>query len=347
MLTAQRFTSISQSTNLGLAALADIKDNSVYNTVANQLSVASDSLKSVANSMVQNTTGFDITSVETAVDDSLRAVKDTFTTLKDVTGISQAELEKEISEILPVNKELQQAFRNLSAACRDNSFGKRSGFKKFDDKFSCGSKGGKCSSSEVSGLLNKFTKGAINAVSSSIQSILQSLITLANLGYSGGLCKIFGELINGMSPKVVQRGAAALLATMGGTNMTAVFDISANMGDAIPSLEVPFLVGRITDTFKTPGSFASGGLKDLYSASMDAYSLIQPDFDKSTDDLYSIANMGNSLSNPDFSAAASEYLNSDMLGDLDTPVYTNRDELAVSYISDKLSDPFADLGAYS
>ncbi len=347
MLNATKFESFSQSANLGLTDVTKIANADLLNTVTNQLQTASASMKEMASGLIQGVLPFDSAEAQSVLDSGIRTVRDTFSTLQNITGINQSQIEAEIASVLPGGSVMQKAFKDLSATCRQNGLSKMPGFKPYPDKMGCGSPGnGACGTGEVSGFLGKLTGGAIGAIGTAIQSILRSLTALANIGYSGGLCKIFSALTNalGASPAVVQRGAAGLLATVGlAGNMTAVMDIAGNMGDAIPSAEVPGLVSMISGNFTAPGDFVNGKMGALYGASMDAFSLIQPGFDKASDGIYSLANMSH---NDAFGQTAQAFLNEGTFTDLTTPVYEEGKEMAVAYLGDKMNDAFSGLGSF-
>lgn len=350
MINGQRFATFSKTQNLGLVSLKSIKDTEVYNTVSNKLQEVSNDLKAMSDSIVQGILpeGVTLKDVRNAIDNSIRWVKDTFTALKDISGAAIKDIESLIAGLLPDSPVLQNAFRNLSANCRNNALGKAPGFKKYKDSIGCPvTKGAKCNQSEVSGLLGKVTGGAIDLVSRSVQSILNSLIALGNLGYSGNLCKIFGALTNGMDKSIIQRGAASLLATYGGLGQTsAILDIGANLGSAIPALEIPGLVARAASNFTIPENYKQGGLSNLFDGYDTALGAIQPGFDVSQDGTYSIANMGNY--NNDLGMCTREYAADNEITDFDEPVLKDNWERTTAYSADRgNTDPGWDYGSAS
>jgi hypothetical protein len=240
--------------------------------------------------------------------------------------------------MLPADPVLQNAFRQLSTQCRDNALGTVPGFRGFQDKLNCGQPGdGRCSSSQVSGFLDKFTGGAIGFIAKTLTSMLRSLTALANMGYTAGLCKIFGALASGMPGSVVQKAAASTMALAAGRgNMNAIFDIASGMGSSIPSLEIPSLVGRVTQGFKIPSNYESKGSSDLYEATMETYSLIDPNYSTSSTGLKTISKMAPSNYNSEFGKVSSSYLSSGFSsGGLNTVVRKDNDMLAAAYIGSK------------
>lgn len=346
MINASRFSTYSKTQNLGLANISTIKDSEVLNTVTNKLQEVTKDLQSTANSLIQGVLpeGVDIGEVQGLIDTGIRSVKDTFSTIRDLSNFSISDIEKEIASFLPNDPTMQNAFRNLTASCRNNAMSKSSGFKPFSDNMSCGNPGdGRCQSGEVSNFFNKLTDGVIGVISRTLQSMLKALITLGNLGYSGSLCKIFAALANGMPSSVVQRGAAALLATVGGAgNTTAVLDIVAGMGSAIPSLEIPGLVTRIAENFSIPTNYTSGSFTNLFSGYMDALDMIQPGFtDTAITGVSTIASLGSK--NSSLMSVASEYIKSNVITDFDSPVGDSSLDVALAYNSKDYGSPLSDL----
>lgn len=334
----QRFESFAKNTNLGLLSVSEIKDSDVYNSISNKLQQVSDDLKGMVAGLVQST-GLPVDEIKDKLNTVTRAVRDTFTTLKDLTGFSISDIEKEIAGFIPGGPAMQNAFRNLASQCRNSAMSKSPGFKPFKDKAGCGKPGGgKCSSGEVSGLLNKLTGGAIGAIGQTLQSMLRSLMTLANLGYSGGLCKIFSTLMNGLPSSVIQRGAAGVLATVGGTGTVAgVLDVASAIGGISginPSREIPGLVDRITTNFKIPDTYTGAALGSLYEGMQSAYETIQPGFDKAADGIASIASLGKSALNSDYAKTAKSWLDmGSASASFDQPYAPEGFESATSYIA--------------
>lgn len=346
MLSAERFNSFTQSTNIGFAAVDTIKSSDIYNTAANKLKEVSDELKDAVKGLVQQS-GLPIDQIQGLFNDNIRAVKDTFTTLQKFTNFGPADLEKAISEFLPggtgVDREIQNMFRGLASQCRDSTMSNMPGFKPFNDNFGCGSPSdGRCGSAQVSGLLNKLTGGAIGAIGRSIQSMLRSVMALAGLGYSGGMCKIFAALTKGLPASALQRAAAGVLATVGGLgNTTAVLDIASSIGGMVginPSREISGLVSRITENMTIPGNFINETYPDLFDGMMSAYETIKPGFNVATDGLSSVAAFGSSFDNGNFSKIASSWLGRDSKSaTADAPYAPDGFEMAVGYLTGKNS----------
>lgn len=348
MLPAQRFESFSKTQNIGLASIKDIKNSEVLNTVTNKLKEVTKDLEDRAKSLIQGVLpeGVSTSDIDDQVKEGLRSVKDTFSTLQDMSGFTQADIEGEIAGMLPGDPGLQNAFRTLSTQCRDNAMSKTPGFKPFLDKLGCGTPGsGRCKTGEVNNFFNKMSGGVINTITRSIQSMLKALITLGNLGYSGGLCKIFATIANGMPGNVVQRGAAGLLASVGGAgNIPGVLDIAANMGNAVPSREIPGLVGRISENFKIPSNYNSDSYGSLYEGMNVALESIDPGYDQVdyglTSRYTSIAPMGKR--NTELAMTASSYIQDSFVSDFTSPIMKPGWDKATSYVGSRVSDPFSD-----
>lgn len=341
MLVAERFKSFSTSQNLGFAAVENIKNSDVYNTVTNKLHEVSSELKDVVNGLIQDS-GLPVDDIKNLVTDNVRAVKDVFSTLQDITKLTPAAIESQIAEMLPFDRDLQNVFRNLASTCRDPAMAGMPGFKPFNDNFSCGSPSdGRCSSGSVNNLLSKATGGLIGTVARSIQSMLRSVMTLARLGYSGGMCKIFSALINGLPNNVVQRASAGLLALVGGSgNTTAVLDIASSIGlmnGINPSREISGLVGRIAENFTIPGNYTPGQFGSLYEGMTTALDVINPGYGTTVDGLVNIAELGLSKSAA-FAETASAWLSGDTnLASFDEPYSPAESGGAVGYLTDSFA----------
>lgn len=318
MLNSQRYTSFSKSYNVGLASIKDAVGEDNYNTITNELKETTEALTNLANSVKQGVKA-PLEKIQSTVDDGLRATRDTFSMLEDLTRFSPADLEKKISDMLPDIPGLSGMFRTLASQCRDGAAGSAPGFKPFNDNFGCNDGKGKCSSGAVNGLLSKATGGMFGQIASLFGKMLRSLWTLANLGYSAGLCKIFSALINGMPNNVVQRGAAGLLALHGGSgNSSAVMDIAANMRNTIPSLEVPSLVGRIGTAAVASAAFTGKKKAQFSEGMLGSFSAIEPNYNISKVD--GITSTGSIGLNPskDLSESAGLRLKSNSFSSLST-----------------------------
>ncbi len=331
MFPAQRFESFSKSENLGVAALANITTSDVYNTVSNKLSEATEGLTSLVDSLKESIIPPDF-QIDNKLQDATRAVKDVFSTLQDVTKMAPKMLENQIASMLPDNPVIQNTFRQLASQCKNKALSQRPGFKKFKDKIGCGKSKSGCSGGEVSGLLGKVTGGLIDAIGKTLDMLMTAVMTLANLGYNAGLCKIFASLVNNIPGGVIQKAAAGVMAMVGGQgNVSAVFDIASGMGNAIPSLEIPSLVGRVTENFKAPAAFIGKGAQ-LFDGAMDAFHSIEPGFDKDAFGMKSISALGSKF-NSDFGDAASSFLSSDFnIGNMNSVIRRENDSLASAYI---------------
>lgn len=347
MIAAERFKAFDETRNVGLASLQDLKasGSDIYNTVTNKLNEVTGELQAIAAAVKQGAKT-PLEMIRSKVDSAVRFTRDTFSALQDLTKFGQKQLEDFIGGLLPDIPGLKNAFRTLTTQCRDNAASRTPGFKKFNDNFNCGTNSGKCSSGEVNNLLGKATGGLFNQIANTFQSMLRSLIALASIGYSAGACKLFTALINGLPDGVVQRGAAGVLALVGGEgNATAVMDIASSIHRVNPSKEIPGLVGRIADNLTTPAAFGVAKLDQLYTGITDSFSVIQPNYDKSeVDGTATVANMGHGL-NTSMASSARAYLKTTQFTSMDVPVVGADYSLASTYAArNTVSDPFANLG---
>lgn len=287
MIPAQRFQPLDLETNLGLVDPFKVNSSEILNLATNQLSEVTSGLDDFIKSIKQSASNplAGAAGLTSLLDKGIRSTRDAFSAMADISKFSPRDIENAIADMLPDNKALQSVFKNVTAQCRDKGMSGMGGFKPYKDSFGCGTPGGgKCSSSQMSGLLDKLTGGAYSSVGRSLNSMLKSVMALGNMGYDAGLCKIFGELVKGMPSGIVQRGAAGLLALAGKAgNTSGVLDIASNMGMSIPSLEIPSLVSMATSNFKTPLNFVKNSFPDLTDGYMTALDAIEPNWNKSED----------------------------------------------------------------
>lgn len=338
MLPSQRFETFSKTQNIGITTVSSLKSSDVYNTVTNKLTEITDELRDIANSVTGTVLpkGVTLQNIGDKIDEAIRATKDTFTTIRDYTSMSVRDIENAIADLLPGDPTLQNMFRNLTSQCRDSALGSRPSFKPFKDAGKCGSGNGKCDTVSTNGLFNKLTGGLIGAVTRTIQSLLDTLATLANLGYSAGMCKIFGALVENLPSGVIQRGAAAVLAVQGGKgNTSAILDVTANMGRVNPSREIPGLTKRVAENYKTPDNFKPGTRDTLYEGYATALGSIQPGYNKTEDDLTTIENLGKT--NTELAETMQEYMGSNKVIDFNEPVMFEDLDMTAVYVTDSAS----------
>lgn len=284
MIPGQRFQPLDLETNLGLVDPFKVNSSEILNLATNQLAEVTSGLDDFIKSIKQSV-GNPLGDLTSLLDKGIRSTRDAFSAMADISKFSPRDIESAIADMLPGDKTLQNVFKNVTAQCRNKGMSGMGGFRPYKDSFGCGTPGGgKCSSSQMSGLLDKLTGGAYSSVGRSLNSMLKSVMALGNMGYDAGLCKIFGELVKGMPSGIVQRGAAGLLALTGKAgNTSGVMDIASSMGNVIPSLEIPALVGMATSNFKTPMNFIKNSFPDLTDGYMTALDSIQPAWNKSDD----------------------------------------------------------------
>lgn len=283
-ISAQRMQFLDQETNLGLANLVAIDTPDVYNAAINQIDEVTAELDGFISSAEQSIVPV-ADQLKSTADSALRATRDAFSSISDMTGMAESKIQSMIAGMLPKNPLMQNAFSNISKNCRNNALARsNSGFKPLRDKINCGGKSssmrnGKCQAGEISGLLGGIS-GLVGQVAGALAGMLKKLITLAGMGYDIGLCGIFGGLSAGMPGNIIQRGAASLLATTGlAGNTKAVLDIAGNMGNSRPALEIPGLVGMAMDNFTIPDGYSAGDLGELGDGYMTAMQEIDPDWD--------------------------------------------------------------------
>lgn len=331
---SQRFETFSKTQNIGITSVNSIKSSDVYNTVTNKLTEVTQDLKNIANSITGTVLpkGVTLQNIDDKINDAIRATKDTFTSIQDFTRMSVKDVENAIAELLPGDPTLQNMFRTLTSQCRDSALGGRPNFKPFKDTGKCGSGNGKCDTASTNGLFNKLTGGLIGAVTKTIQSLLNTLVTLANLGYSASLCKIFSALADNLPSGVIQRGAAAILAVQGGKgNTTAVLDVTANMGKVNPSREIPGLTKRVAENYKTPDNFKPGTRDTLYEGYATALGSIQPGYNKTEDELTTVENLGET--NVALAETMQEYMGAQTVTDFKEPVIYEDMEMTAVYVA--------------
>jgi len=296
MIPAQRMQFLDKETNVGLVDPLKVKANDILNVATNQLNEITSGLADFIKNIQQQASA-PAGMLQSLLDQGIRLTRDAFSAMSDISKLNPRAIESAIASMLPGNAAVQNAFKNITAQCRNKGLGTNSGFKPYNDSFGCGKGQGACNSSEVRGLLDKITGGAASQFTRSLNSMLKSVLALGRMGYDAGLCKVFGELIKGMPGNIVQRGAAGLLGLMGSNgNTSAVLDITANMGNAIPSLEIPGLVGIAMSNFTTPKNYNPNTFSDLADGYMTAMDGIQPGWNKTADGMTTMANVGDTRS---------------------------------------------------
>lgn len=260
---ALRFKALDGETNVGTVDITSIKTSDIFTSANNALKQATDDLKGLLSTVKQTAEG-PLALLKSASDTVTRATQDIFSGLKDITGLTPKMVEGQIASLLPNNPIIQNAFKSLTSQCKNGGLNKHINNRGFKDRFGCGSGKGKCASAEINGLLNKLTNGALGDAVKGLNSALQALVALANMGYDIGLCKVFQSLVDsmGISNNVASRGLSSLLGQLSASgNTRGVIDLAASSAGLFPLLENPGAIGQAVGSYSLGlGGAALGGL---------------------------------------------------------------------------------------
>lgn len=342
---AIRFKPFNEETNIAIANFEDIQTNDIFNSPNAALQEVTEGLQELLD---QNTP--DLGKLEELKDDLVRATTDIFSTVKDISGMVPKEIEKTISDMLPDNPVVQNMFKQLSMECKKNSLGKRHNTRAFKDRSGCNSGNGKCDKGQVSGLLGKLTGGAIGGVAGALNGALNALISLGNLGYDVGICKVFQALAGNLPNNILGRGGAILMGQLAGKgNTSGIIDIAGQMSGLSPLLEFPGAISKAVESFNTKGLGLVGaaGLANFTDRFMGGMEIMKDGWTKSESGLNSIANMGDKF-NPDWYKAISDKpfefeLSDDYLDSLEDVTDNDYAELSAAYGSMDDFDSMSDL----
>lgn len=266
---AKRFTILDYESNVGFNELLEKKDSGILNSEQNDTLEITQKIQSFVDTAIVDPIVFDqIKDVGSAAS---RVTKGLGGVIEDVKSLPAKELEKKLSSVIP-NPALNQALMSgLNLNCKQNNFGINGLGKPYDLNINCNGRNNKtnagcANNGQITGVLNKLTNGAYNAVYNDLNLALKNLLALSMYGYSLNMCGIFDAFSMGITDKgVLNRGSAGVLTALTNTkNTLGVFDIAnaVNIKNLTPKLEFPGVVNKVLSNFKT-GNFKENELSDI------------------------------------------------------------------------------------
>lgn len=288
-ISANRFKILDKETNVAVSNFTDPKSSDIYtspNLVVKDLS------KDVENFLIQSSASLSLslTPTKDQQDSLLRKAKDSYSSMKDVKSLSQADLDKLIAGLFPNSPTAASAYKQLSADCRTGPMSRYNSGKLFDPTLNCGGSLKKgvssgCSPSAYSNVLDKLTGGAYSSTYSDLNQALSNIVALATNGYNMNFCGVFTALTGGAGGLVNSRAASMLLGSLGtSSNLRGVFDLAKSTlsSDFHIMKEIPNGISNVFDNFKKPLD-----TKEVdYSSTTDAIGLSMETFDLSWNKSY-------------------------------------------------------------
>lgn len=236
-IAAQRFSLMSQETNVAVASFTKGMDSAVFNDPAKVLKEAQDGLTSLVGSLTQS--GQDLlASIDT---DPLKAVsrlaKDIKGQINDLKALPSKALDDVLGSLGMSSPGVSKGLKSILDRCSSNGLGKGLPGKPYDTSMNCGNgnvsmgKGGAtgngCNAAGYNDILNKLTGGEYNAAFKDYNSALKALMALSGYGYGLGMCGVFGALSKGLPGDVASKAAGSLLSSLGvGGNATGFMDVA-------------------------------------------------------------------------------------------------------------------------
>lgn len=236
-IAAQRFSLMSQETNVAVASFTKGMDSAVFNDPAKVLKEAQDGLTSLVDNLTQSGQNL-LASIDT---DPLKAVsrlaKDIKGQINDLKALPSKALDDVLGSLGMSSPGVSKGLKSILDRCSSNGLGKGLPGKPYDTSMNCGNgnvsmgKGGAtgngCNAAGYNDILNKLTGGEYNAAFKDYNSALKALMALSGYGYGLGMCGVFGALSKGLPGDVAGKAAGSLLSSLGvAGNATGFMDVA-------------------------------------------------------------------------------------------------------------------------
>lgn len=230
-ISAKRFTFLDQETNVAVSDFLNPEDNSIYNSPnLEALEMDADMEDFLEKSFGSPEIILD--SGSTATDDLIRQTRDAFGGLKNVGGLTQAQIDRAVMDMFPGNSKVQSAYKQLSGKCRTGPMGRYNAGRPYNPSLDCNGRNkrgrsGGCSPNGIGNVLDALTNSQYSSKIRDLNQALANLVALATTGYNANLCGVFGALSGDLDKYVSSRGAGMLLGSLGlGKNLGGVFDLA-------------------------------------------------------------------------------------------------------------------------
>lgn len=296
-IAAQRFSLMSQETNVAVASFTKGMDSAVFNDPAKVLKEAQDGLSSLVGNLTQS--GQDLlASVDT---DPLKAVsrlaKDIKGQISDLKALPSKALDEVLGSLGMSNPGVSKGLKSILDRCSSNGLGKGLPGKPYDTSMNCGNgnvsmgtggaTGNGCNAAGYNDILNKLTGGEYNAAFKDYNSALKALMALSGYGYGLGMCGVFGALSKGLPSDVAGKAAGSLLSSLGvAGNATGFMDVAKaavglNTLALSPSSVSDFLGNYTSPSWLKEASFGDMGERITGAAELVDSNWASSDFDGS------------------------------------------------------------------
>lgn len=328
-IAAKRFEFLDKETNLAVAEFNKIDTNAIFNSVNNEFKEISGEISSfisnfqgsldinglvddvknkLSDSSKSLVSSLGLDGVSTSIQDFLnsdivRDVKGLVGKVMDLGGIDNRGLEKLMSGLTKgvgrgsgSGQQANNVLNQLARECKTGATGSSLGIgKPFDLSVACGSgdkRGGssKCSTSEVSNVINKLTDGEYNSTVSDLNAALKGLVALSKLGFDANLCGVFGALSQDMDLGVKSRASSALLTMLVDEgNTDGILDLASSSVGLNTVLEAPTALNKVLESFSIPDHVRENDFSNYGERVLGAIEIFKDNWNKSEfDDMLSI-----------------------------------------------------------
>ncbi len=298
-IAAQRFSLMSQETNVAVASFTKGMDSAVFNDPAQVLKEAQDGLSNIVGNLAQSSKAF----LDNIDKDPLKAVsraaKDIKGQINDLKALPNKALDEVLGSLGLNNPAIMKGLKDILGRCSNNGLGKGLPGKPYDTSMNCGGgnismgKGGGsgCNAAGYNDILNKLSGGSYNAAFNDYNGSLKALMALSGYGYNLGMCGVFGALTKGLPGDVLGKAAGSLLSSLGvGGNVMGFMDVAKSaVGLATKGLS-PSSVVDFLGNFSAPDWLKEADFSDMADRVMGAAELVDEEWSTSEfDDAVSLS----------------------------------------------------------
>lgn len=288
-LPAKRFEILSKETHVGSYCFGNDAGSEVLNVVHNQNKVAESDGKELLNCQGSCQPEQITDQLKPAIDfvqDVARETKSQLTNVVDFAKSAPNKLNDWISGVTGNSPAVSKGISNLLTKCVKRGGGIGLGGKPFDFSVNCngnklslgkgGGGSGDCNTSSINDVLNKITGGGYNGMAKSIQSALNALMSLTNMGFSAGLCGVFNALkgsdaFSSLGNLELSKAAGGIMSAVSAAkNTSAWIDMAASSAGLLVKQVYPAVVSDFFGSFTKPANVPEMGLASLAEMSTDA-----------------------------------------------------------------------------
>lgn len=307
-ITAQRFKFLDQETNVPSIKFSSTLDSAILNAAAAPAIENITILQELINRDVKDTltelekakTSFESNDVLSSV---MRFTKEIGSSLRDLASLPDKVLGEYVGNIFP-DGEHSKMIKNIIQRCQTRGSGYGIPGRPYDASVNCGAGGisvgtgsyggynnSSCNVSSFGNLLNKLSGGSYQSGFSDLSKALQSLMSLAGLGYNMNLCGVFGAIGQGLPSDALSKASGSLMTTFGLAGKTnAVLDIAGSSVGLTPTLSSPGVIPTFLKNYTNPSNVRERDYSGMSDRVMAGLELIDEDWNHSeSDGLLSIA----------------------------------------------------------